>query len=365
MKIIVNCLTLKKGGTERVISNLVNDYLVHGHHISLVTATIGDIQYEFDNRVQIIRLDKREKQAKQNKFIRFLRRRKALNKQIKILQPNLIISFLPEPNFLVLSLTKKYNFKTVISVRNDPNIEYKNIFYNVLMRMLYKQADGIVLQTIEAKEYFKFSDEIYNKSIIISNPVSNAFLSYKIGSNRDNRIVTVGRLFKQKNHKLLINSFYSISEEFPSITLHIYGDGILKNELVEQISKLGLNQRVFLEGITNNLIEEIYNARIFVLSSDYEGMPNSLLEALALGIPSISTDCEIGGPRALIKHNYNGLLVSPNSEEQLSKAIETLLSDNKLSKQFSSISKDYISSKFSSANIFKQWESFISKIINE
>lgn len=116
-------------------------------------------------------------------------------------------------------------------------------------------------------------------------------------------------------------------------------------------------------GKSNCIEKDIYNAGIFVLSSNYEGMPNALMEAMALGLPCISTDCPVGGPKTLIKNGENGLLVPVGDEEALSIAILKLIEDNELSQKIANNALK-ISEKFNPNIINQQWEDFINKIIN-
>lgn len=159
-------------------------------------------------------------------------------------------------------------------------------------------------------------------------------------------IITCGRLEAQKNHKLLIDAFAEAIKEHPYARLKIYGEGSLRDVLQEQIDKLGLQDKAFLMGATNDVAKALQTADLFVLSSDYEGMPNALMEAMAAGVPCISTDCPCGGPRSLIDNYNNGVLIKINNKKMLSKELKSILEkDNAVmgrnahlkSKQFSPI----------------------------
>src|SRR5690606_37218842 len=135
----------------------------------------------------------------------------------------------------------------------------------------------------------------------------------------------VGRLHEQKNQQLLVNAFAKISNEYPDYKLEIFGEGELRDLLEEQISKLNLEGKVILRGTTNTLFDEIIDASLFVLSSDFEGMPNALMEAMSLGLPCISTDCKPGGAKELIENKVNGLLSNRLSEKNLYECIKYML----------------------------------------
>ena len=201
------------------------------------------------------------------------------------------------------------------------------------MKILYPLADGFVFQTKEAQEYF--DKKIQKKSVIIPNPINEEFICEPYNGEREKKIVTVGRLEEQKNHKMLIKAFSKLPEGLSEYKLIIYGEGSLRPELEKQIKELNLLGRVFLPGQVDDVKNRIYKAGLFVLSSNYEGMPNALMEAMALGVPCASTDCPCGGPRFLIKNEYNGLLYNVNNELELKLAINKIIGDEELSKKIS------------------------------
>ena len=253
----------------------------------------------------------------------------------------------------------------ILSDRNDPKQEYSNFGYNFLMRKLYPRANGFVFQTKDAKEYFNeiidFNKKEWN---IIFNPVNPDFKNCKEIDVRKKKIVSVGRLTEQKNMELLINAFSKIYKEFPEYSLTIYGEGNKRTALEERIKELQLTEKVFLPGITNDIKEEIYDASLFVMSSNYEGMPNALIEAMVLGLPVISTDCPCGGPRMLIENAKNGYLVNVGNEHELSKIMKLILSDDELRENIGKEAKKIID-LVDIDIINKKWENFIGLIIKE
>lgn len=285
MKILFCIGGLRKGGAERVISNLANSFS-STDEISIVI-TEKKIEYKLENNIKVYSLDYNlSKNNIINKFLKIYN----LYKTIKEDKPDVIVSFLREPTFRVLLLRKFIKTPIIVSVRNDPKIEYKSFKSNFLMKVLYPLADGFVFQTEDAKQYF--AKKIQEKSIIIPNPIKKEFLNKNIYTgDRDKIIVSVGRLEVQKNHNLLIDAFYDINDQIRDYKLIIYGEGSLRTMLQKKINSYGMKDRILLPGITNNIIDKIEKAKLFILSSNYEGMPNALMEAMALGIPSISTDC--------------------------------------------------------------------------
>lgn len=357
MKILFALGTLKKGGAERVITNLSN-YLVKNNNEVIITTTIkGKTFYELNKKIKLYGLD--DEKISLNFIMKNKKRLTELKKILKDEKPDIIVSFLPEPSYRVLFL-KIFNrqLKVIVSVRNDPKVEYKSRINRLIMKLLYPLADGFVFQTQEAKEYF--SKRIQRKSVIIPNPINEEFICEPYTGEREKTIVTVGRLEEQKNHKMLIDAFSKLPKEFNEYKLIIYGEGSLRHKLEQQINNLGLENRVILAGQVDDIKKEIYKAGVFVLSSNYEGMPNSLMEAMALGIPCISTDCPCGGPRFLIKNGYNGYLVPVNDTCSLLKTMQ-----NVLGKEQTEISKraNKIIVNLNPNKINKDWHEYINKII--
>ena len=218
-------------------------------------------------------------------------------------KPDIIITFLPEPSFKILFL-KKISKKIkqipiIVSVRNDPVIEYKNKIINFIMKRLYPLSEGFVFQTEDAKKYF---DNIINcKNKVIVNPVGEAFIKERYEGEREKRIVAVGRLEPQKNYKLLLDAFKKINQKHPDYMLEIYGKGSLEEELKMLVKKSKLDSVIIFKGNSDTIEKDIYNAKAFVMTSNYEGMPNSLLEAFVLGVPCVSTDCPCGRSKTIYK----------------------------------------------------------------
>lgn len=289
MRILFTTGCMNKGGAERVVANLANAF-AKDNDVSIVI-TINDApKYDLNKKIILASLD--EGIVGHNLIKKNIKRIKNLKRFIRNFKPDIIVSFLPEPSYRVLFLSMFNKIPVIVSVRNDPKIEYKSFKSRLIMKLLYPLAKGFVFQTKEAQEYF--SSKIQSKSIVIPNPVDKRFLEKNCEGQRSNTIVTVGRLEEQKNHELLINAFSKITNEIPEYKLIIYGEGSLRERLEQQIKNLKLEEKVLLPGVEKNIEEKIYNARLFVLSSNYEGMPNALMEAMALGIPSISTDCPCG-----------------------------------------------------------------------
>ena len=354
MKILFAIDTLGKGGAERVISNLAN-YFTNENNVLIMTLRQVPTAYELDSRINIINVEKQNK----NKIAREIENIRNIEKIVNEYSPDIIVTFLPAMTYRLMLANRKCKKKVIISVRNNPKVEYSNILKRILMKILYSKADGFVFQTEEAKSFF--SKKIQNKSVIIPNPINEKFIIEPFKGERKKEIVSVGRLEEQKNQQLLIRAFSKLSKEYNDYKLVIYGEGSERENLENLVKDLNIENNVELPGETDDIKNKIYDASLFVLSSNYEGMPNALMEAMALGIPVIATDCPCGGPRFLISNNQNGILVPIDDEDKMKEAIEKLL-DNKELANTLSLNANKISVKLHPQKILEAWEKYIKEI---
>jgi glycosyltransferase involved in cell wall biosynthesis len=170
---------------------------------------------------------------------------------------------------------------------------------------------------------------LQKKCKIIYNPVDlQDQKGLALRTQKQHRIVSAARLMQQKNQLMLINAFAQLKKEFSDHTLTIYGEGPFRGELEQRIRELGLEESVFLPGKVQNVFDCISDAELFVLSSDFEGMPNALIEAMCLGLPVIST--KVSGATDLIEHGQNGLLAEVGNTEQFYQCMKQMLSDASL-----------------------------------
>lgn len=262
-----------------------------------------------------------------------------------------------EPNFRAILATRGLPVKTLVSVRNDPNKEYAGKMGVFVGKVLLPMADGCVFQTKEAQEWFP--EKLQKKSKIIYNAVKEDFYHVERNPNHG-EIVTCGRLTEQKNHEILISAFAEVLKKYPYVTLKIYGEGTLRDTLQEQINELGIQDKAFLMGVTNNVEKALETAELFVLSSDYEGMPNALMEAMAAGVPCISTDCPCGGPKELFGERLKRKLVSCGNVRQMANKINEVLGNAE-----SGMIEKSCSEPFRPNYVNAQWENYLLKIINE
>ena len=356
MKILFYIGNLRKGGAERVVATLSNK-LVKENEIIVVTTTDEKIEYNLNKNIKLFSLKNFD--GNKSPIVKNLIYLKRLKKYINEINPDIILGFLPEPSYRLLLLKPFIKSPVIISDRNDPKMEYASLKNRTVMKTLYKRADGFVFQTEEACNYF--SKKIQDKSIVIANPVDDRFLKTKYVGEKSTEFVNVGRLNEQKNQVFLIESFKDVVKKYPNYKLLIYGDGNLKNELNMYIENNKLNNNVKLCGNVDDIENILKGKKCFILSSKYEGMPNALMEAMAVGVPCISTDCPCGGPRELIKNNVNGLLVKNNNKKELVSAMYKIIENNEMCKEMSLNAKKNMDN-YSCDKIVKKWFDFMKEV---
>lgn len=352
---------MNKGGAERVVCNLSNYLSKHHHEVLVVATEIKNTEYAFNKDVKLLTLP--VKASYGNILKRTFIRLKALHSIFISERPNIICAFLQEPiaRLLLLKLMsrKVRKIPTIISVRINPEIAFKGL--RKITLPLYGLSEGFVFQTKEIQQFF--NKKIQKRSTIISNPIDPSFFD-NTKVKRENLIISVGRLTTQKNYPMLLNAFKTISSDYPNLKLEIYGDGELKKDIEKLKNNLGLQDKVFLMGKSNDIKSKMQKAKLFVLTSDYEGMSNALMEAMALGIPSIATNSVGGGSATLIQNYKNGILIPINDSKSLVKEIRHILSNKSLYANISKKSKQSMSN-YKPEKISKDWEQYLETIANK
>ncbi|MBY0753934.1 glycosyltransferase [Clostridium sardiniense] len=355
-KIVFVVPSLSGGGAERVASVLANRMADKGFLVTIVCLLKDLHTYEINDNVDVIFIKSNQK----NRLKRNSEKFKNFRKILKSISPDIVIAFTYDCSIITAIATIFIKTKLIISERNDPNNDPSSKLLQKIRNIIYNLADGYVFQTEDAQRYY--NNRIQRKSIIIGNPINdNLPLPYE--GEREKRIVCVSRLAPQKNIYLLIDSFKAIENNLSEYKVEIYGDGPLKGELSNYINTLNLQDKVILMGYSSNIYNKIKKADIFVIPSNYEGISNSMLEALGLGIPVIATDCPIGGAKTYIDNGKNGYLVEVDNRDDLANKILKLAQDDILKRSFSKEASK-IRNILNSDNIANSWISFIIKVGN-
>lgn len=330
-KVLFYVGNLAKGGAQRVILNLTEMLLTEGNQVVIVTPRQEEEEYALPQgavRLQSELTDTEAKQGAVGRVCNLFARVRKLRRILRAERPDLLVSFLGKNNLMAVAASRGLKLPVAVSVRGTPSREYAGAGMRFLAGVLFRMADGVILQTPDAKAFFPAG--VQKKAVILPNPLSPAFCRPRFEGARRKEIVTVGRIDANKDQALLVDAFLAIAEKFPSVRLVLYGNGEDRQKLQERVDRAGMQERIELPGAVADVADRIEKARIFVLPSRTEGMPNALMEAMALGLAVIATDCPCGGPRMLIRDGENGLLVPVGDKEALAAALERLLSDRGL-----------------------------------
>ena len=249
--------------------------------------------------------------------------------------------------------------RVAVSVRGEPTMEYEGKLMQFLAKWGFLFADGIVLQTKQACEFFP--KVVRKKAVILPNPINPLFLKKRYTGEKEDVIVAAGRLDENKNHAMLIHAFAKIAGEYPNTKLIIYGEGESREKLEALVEEKGLADRISMPGSVTDIADRICKARIFTLTSNTEGMPNSIMEAMALGIPVVSTDCPCGGPATLIEDGVNGLLVPVGDAFALSDAFRKILSDAEFAEKLGENAYN-ITKELNPDKVNGEWKKYLTQI---
>ena len=347
MKIIFVTSALHGGGAERVIATLANRFAGLGDDVTILMTAGDECAYPLHARVCLRSIGQASRGNPLIQGKRLLRMRRYFRAH----PDSRIVSFSTSINLFTIIAALGLKNRVIVSERNDPN----RCAYPKLRNLVYAFGQGFVFQTKQARNCFPA--KIRNRGTVIPNPV-RAELPAIFTGERERKIAAVGRLEPQKNHMLLLEAFAEFHRHFPDYTLHIFGKGSLEQTLKNRAAALKTERFVIFEGFRSDILETIRTYGMYVLSSDYEGISNSLMEAMALGLPCISTDCPIGGSALCIRDGKNGLLVPTGDAKSLRAAMEKTAGDQAFA-QYIGTNGAKIRETFAEETVAGLWRNYI------
>lgn len=366
-KILFHLHSLGLGGAERVVVNLSEQFAGDGYQVIIALEVKAKEEYNLPSGVEkaYVGLDGQEK----GRISSFVKRIGNLRAFIHKEKPDVVIAFMKSANYRALMATRGMKIPVIVSVRNDPRQDYSSRSCRIMNKLFMNRASWCIFQTEDAQQFF--DERLQKKSQIILNPIHDKYLQTEDTPPMRKEIVSVGRLSAQKNHKLLIKAFAKLTDKYPEYVLKLYGgkaslytNDTTGEELEELVQELHLEDRVKFQGVCNDLEQRLPGAACFVLPSNYEGMPNVVLEAMAMGLPVISTDCPCGGPRMLIHSGENGLLVPVGDESALVEAMDQMLGNPEFAQKCGLRAKK-IRELANTRVIYRQWKTCVEKVCEE
>ncbi|MFE5426926.1 glycosyltransferase family 4 protein [Peribacillus simplex] len=352
MKIAFVTRSMWAGGAERVISELVKYMSIKGIECSIITIDNEPILYEIPKGVEIQAIGELSKNKHLDKFQRYRNLRSIVNK----LRPDIVLTLPEDIGIYVLPALIGTKIPVVVSERNNPWIMPWKKETRLLRKLFYPLATGFIFQTEEAASYFPHF--IRKKGKVLPNPLDLNRIPLHWKGLRRKEVIGAGRLDKQKNFPLLIRSFAQFHKKHSDYVLTIYGEGILREELNALAASLLPKGSYSFPGRTSGLLECINGGAMFVLSSDYEGMPNVVIEAMSMGMPVISTDCPSGGSSELIKNGENGILVPVGDIDSLTQAMFEIAESEDLANKLGRNAQD-IKKRLDSGIVAEKWRKYL------
>lgn len=342
------------GGAQKILTFVANQLSALGEDVTILSYASKKPNFDIAKNVNYISGE----DYKYKGVFKHIAKISTINDAIKKSNPSIIIAFAPIPAILSIFATIGNKTPVVFCERGDPS-RFKSLVYRIKFYPL-RFSNWHVFQTENAKALY--SKRVQKNSSVIPNPITFEFKKAPLFNERNNEIAFVGRFdIVQKRQDLMLLAFSELIKYYPNIKLVFYGEGDDMESIKKLASSLDLNEKVAFAGKVNNIEEKIRFSRMFVLTSDFEGIPNALIEAMSVGLPCVSTDCSPGGARLLIKNKINGLLVPPNDCESLVSAMRYML-DNPTKSQRMGECAQNIYKDYSSDKIAGLWKNMIYKV---
>lgn len=331
MRIALIISSMGPGGAERVMANLANTWSRAGHDISIHTfsSTEDPVAYTLSETVKLVPLNLlASKNGKMAAITDAIGRIITLRRQWKATKPDIILSFIDLTNIIVILSSIGLKIPTFVSERSNPALNTISRIWSSLRLWTYPLASGVIVQTKAAGQYFP--RHIRRRIHILPNPVLTPEKYASPGGTEIRQITAMGRLGSEKGFDVLFRALAMVLPQYPEWRATVLGEGKMRGELEKLRDSLGLRGRIDLPGLSRNPVEQLATSEIFVLASRYEGFPNALLEAMAVGLPVISTD--FPGHEELVTDGHDALVVPVDDAEALAAAIRRLISDAPLRK---------------------------------
>lgn len=295
----------------------------------------------------------------------FRHRVKRLESIWKDIKPDVILSFIGKNNLMALLSARRFHIPVIVSIRAIPELEYPGRLMRISAEMLFPHAAAVAVQTQAAADFF--TGAVRSRAVVISNAVSREFLAEDGSEHRTERertIVAVGRMDANKRFDLLLRAFSRILREkeadINKYQLILYGDGEDRSRLETLAGELGISEQTHFMGRCQGIADRIRHAGVYCLMSDTEGMPNTLIEALCLGIPCVTTDCIPGGIGQIVLNGENALVIPVGDEDALTASILRIIRDPALASRLSENARR-LRERYDPERVTEEWEQMLKR----
>ncbi len=353
---------LSFGGAEKMLCFVANSLAKRGHNVTVVNlqATTTDRLFDYrrplDPRIDAQTVPPIPKGKNKNAWrVRFIKETAKRN------GADVIVGFTLFPNIYATIVGKMLRIPSIMSERGDPTRTIDNSLKSKIAIGIVNRATGGVFQTDGARAYY--GRGLRRRGVVIPNPI---FLDGDVPNvpfeEREKSVVSVGRLdIFQKRPDIMLKAFRIFQRSHPEYVLKMYGRGADEEKIRALAVELGIADSVRFMGLTTRPTQDLATDGIFLLTSDFEGISNALLEAMAVGLPCVSTDHPPGGARLLIQDRVNGLLAPVGDAEKLAAALSEFADNPKLAKKCGENARD-VANRFEPTKIIDMWENYIENI---
>lgn len=368
MKILFLLSSMHGGGAERVAATLANAWAARGDDVVLMPTYSGrgECVYEIAGNVRMVWLA--DLRGASSGPLRSLKRLCALRRFIRRERPDVIVSFLTNVNIAAVLANFGRRIPLIVCERTHPAAGH-NIGKMLARarRWCYPRASAVAVQTEAAAQWVRDSLPGVRRLAIMPNPLPDALLRRPLPLHPETRttevhtLMAMGRLTRAKRFDLLIDAFARLAPRYPDWRLRIWGEGPLRSALQEQVERLGLAARVELAGRTAQPWDALADGDAFVLSSEVEGFPNALLEAMALGLPCVAFDCP-AGPAEMTRQGEDGLLVPAGDEVALEEALARVMADAALRDELGLRGARQVRERYSLEAVLSRWDALFAEL---
>jgi glycosyltransferase involved in cell wall biosynthesis len=358
-----------RGGAERVAATLCNAWARQGREPWLVPTFLGgrDVAYPLHEAVRLQFLGDLPGVAA-GPGIAPLRKLRALRRWLSAVRPDVVVSFLPNINVLAVAATRGLGLPLIVCERADPAAGVEMGWGLHAARLVaYPFASRVCVQTSQAAQRLRRRLPGCGEFAVIPNPLPDALAALPARSGQPSRggtVIAVGRLSPEKGFDALLQAFGRGFADAPDWRLEIWGDGPLRSQLEAQASALGLGDRARVCGPASEPWPVMARAQVFALTSAYEGFPNAMLEAMALGVPAVAFDCN-SGPRDLTDGGRVGVLVPSGDVPSMARALRALADDPARRASLGEAGANFVREAFSEPAVLARWDALFAAVVTQ